>query len=348
MNRILGVSAVSPPHRYTTEEIAETADHLWLRNLDDRTRSAALKILRAADIHERYSVVPLETVFAPLSFEEKNDLYVEAAKALAEKALLAACEKADIPPRSLDYLITTSCTGFMIPSVDAYLVDKLGLRGDIVRLPVTEMGCAGGSAGLIYADRILRGHKGARAAVVAVEAPSVTFQRDDLSMENLVSTAIFADGAACAILGEAGRGPGIVDSSMYHFPESTHLMGYKLTNAGLKIVLDRDVPNAIAGHFDRYFHPLLQRHGLGVADISHFVFHPGGKKIVQSVEKILAPYGKDIGFSRKVLRERGNLSSATVFFVLDEVLRGGTKSGDWGYLLAFGPGFTAQGVLLRW
>jgi len=337
---------VSPTYRYRTEEIADAAGRLWLP--DRPERELALRILRAAEIRERYSVVPLETVFSPLSFEEKNDLYIAAAKDLAASALLRACEAADVAPSSLDYLITTSCTGFMIPSVDAYLVDRLGLRRDIVRLPITEMGCAGGSAGLIYADRILRGHPGARAAVVAVEAPSVTFQREDLSMENLVSTAIFADGAAGAVLGVGTRGPALVDSSMYHFPESTHLMGYRLTNSGLKIVLDRDVPDAIAAHFDRYFFPLLERHGLGVKDVSQFVFHPGGKKILQGVEKLLAPFGKDLRHSRKILAERGNLSSATVLFVLEEAMRAGPGVGDWGYLLAFGPGFSAQGVLLRW
>ncbi|MGZ3657325.1 MAG: type III polyketide synthase [Bdellovibrionota bacterium] len=347
MSRILSLSTVSPEHRYSTEEIAAAAEKHWLCDTEEKTRNAALKIFRGADIRERYSVVPLETVFSALSFQEKNDLYITAAKELAEKALLKACEQADISPRSLDYLITTSCTGFMIPSVDAYLVDKLGLSQNVVRLPVTEMGCAGGSAGLIYADRILRGHSGARAAVVAVEAPSITFQRNDHSMENLVSTAIFADGAACAILGE-GRGPEILDSSMYHFPESTHLMGYRLTNEGLKIVLDRDVPEAITAHFERYFLPLLNRNHLGIKDVSHFVFHPGGKKIVQSVEKTLAPFGKNVDASRRVLRDFGNLSSATVFFVLNEVLSAKPQSGDIGYLLAFGPGFSAQGVLLRW
>jgi alkylresorcinol/alkylpyrone synthase len=350
MTKILSLATIDPPYRYSTAEIAEAADQFWLRAQPERTRSAALKILRGAGILERFSVVPVETAFSDLSFAEKNNLYIDAVKGMAEKVLLKACAQADISPRSLDYLITTSCTGFMIPSVDAYLVDKLGLRQDIIRMPITEMGCAGGSSGLIYAEKILRGQPRARAAVLSVEAPSVTFQKNDLSMENIVSTAIFADGAACAVLGEgAGSGPAILDSSMYHFPASTHLMGYQLTNSGLKIVLDREVPEAILGHFERYFAPLLEKNNLTIKDIAHFVFHPGGKKIVQSMEKILHPLEKNVDASKAILSARGNLSSATVFYVLEEVIRSGAPCpGDNGYLLAFGPGFSAQSVLLRW
>jgi alkylresorcinol/alkylpyrone synthase len=350
MTKILSVSTVSPPFRYRTEEIVAAAERLWLRHESERTRALGLKVLRSAEITERYSVAPLETVFSDLSFGERNELYIEAVKAMSELALVKACASADVSLKSLDYLITTSCTGLMIPSVCAHLVNKLGLRQDIVRLPVTEMGCAGGTSGLIYAERFLRASPKSRAAVVAVEAPSITFQKNDLSPENLVSTAIFADGAACAVLGGSDRlAPAILDSSMYHFPESTHLMGYRLTNTGLKIVLDREVPSAIAGHFGRFFHPLLERNGVGIADIRHFAFHPGGKKILQAMERLLEPHGKSLRGSREVLRAHGNLSSATVLFVLERILREeAPANGDLGYLLAFGPGFTAQSLLVRW
>jgi len=350
MTKILSIATVNPDFRYKTEEIVAAADKFWLSHESEKVRALGLRVLKAAEITERYSIAPLETVFSSISFAERNDLYIAAVKKMSEEALLKACEKADISPRSLDYLITTSCTGFMIPSVDAYLVDKLGLRQDIIRLPVTEMGCAGGTSGLIYAERLLRGNPKARAAVIAVEAPSITFQKNDPSPENLVSTAIFADGAACALLGCSEQlGPEIVDTSMYHFPNSTHLMGYRLTNTGLKILLDREVPEAISAHFEKFFNPLLARNELTVADVSHFAFHPGGKKIVQAVEKILAPHGKDLASSREVLRTRGNLSSATVFFVLEQVQRTEQPVKDaFGYLLAFGPGFSAQSLLLQW
>lgn len=349
MTRILAVATVSPKHRYTTEEVIKAAETFWLTTAEDRVKELAVKLLRGAEIRHRFSVIPIEEVFSEKSFAEKNDIYMEATKALAESALRNGLERAGVAPAELDFLITTSCTGFMIPSVDAYLVDKIGLRQDVVRLPVTEMGCAGGTSALIYANEILKGNPGKRIAIVAVETPSVTFQRADFSPENLVSTAIFADGAACVILGPGGSGPEIVDTNMYHFPNSTHLMGYRLTNSGLKIVLDRDVPDAIAAQFESYFMPLLKRHALAPGDIRHYVFHPGGKKIINQVEKMLAPFNRNVDAAKEVLSERGNMSSATVLHVLDEVIRNARPAaGDYGLMLAFGPGFSAQSLLLQW
>lgn len=343
------IASIDPRHRFSTDEIIRAAEQFWLSHIDERSRSAALKIMKGAEIRERYSICPLETVFSDLSFQEKNDIYIEAVKEMAEAALLKACEQADISPQKLDYLITTSCTGFMIPSVDAYLVDKLGLKQNIVRMPITEMGCAGGTSAMIYATKILRGHPGANAAVICVEAPSITFQKQDLSMENLVSTAIFADGAAAAILTSDSlpKGPRILDTDMYHFPNSTHLMGYRLLNSGLKIVLDRDVPNAIAEHFPRFLYPFLEKNRLTLDDVNHFIFHPGGKKILQQVESILKPSGKNVENSKAILKNRGNLSSATVLYVLERAMAE-AKEGDSGYMLAFGPGFSAQSLLLEW
>lgn len=346
--KILTVSSVTPPYQYSTSEIISTADSLWLSKQDERTRSTALKIFKGADIQKRGSVIAIDQVFTPTSFAEKNDIYIKECKKLAEAALISACEKIDLSPSKIDVLITTSCTGFMIPSVDAFLVDRLKMNRNVIRMPITEMGCAGGTAATIYAREILKGDPKKIVAIVAVELPSLTFQHQDLSMENIVSTAIFADGAAAMILGGDGNGIEILDTQMHHFNESTYLMGYQLTNQGLKIVLDRDVPDAISTEFSKFFDPFLQKNGLDIKDISHFVFHPGGKKILQQVEKLLAPHGKNVESSKKVLRERGNLSSATVLCVLEDVIRQKPKAGDLGYMLAFGPGFSAQSILLRW
>lgn len=353
MSRILGLATAEPAYRYTTDEIAAAADRLWLSAKEPRVRALGLKVLRAAEIEARRSVAPLETVFSRLGFGDRNDLYIEAMKQLSKQALLKACERADLPPNRLGVLITASCTGFMIPSVCAYLVDELGLRGDVLRLPVTEMGCAGGTSALMYAHAMLKGNPKLRVAVIAAEAPSLTFQEGDLSPGNLVSTAIFGDGAACALLGgestRPGTFPSILDASMYHFPRSTHLMGYRLTDTGLKIVLDREVPTAIEEHFPKFFFPLLERNGLGIQHLRHLVFHPGGKKILQSVERLLAPHGKNVESAKDVLRARGNLSSATVLHVLERVMETDRPApADLGYMLAFGPGFSAQSLLLRW
>lgn len=350
MSKILHVSTVEPGFEYSTEAIVAAADKDWLQYINPDIRRVALKIFSGAEIQTRHSAFPLETIFKSLSFQEKNDLYIKAAIDLAEKALRKALHESKTRPDELSFIVTTSCTGFMIPSVDAYLIDKLGLNRHIKRLPVTEMGCAAGVSALIYVNDYLKAHPNSKAAVVSVELPSITFQKDDFSMENLVSTAIFADGAAAVILGndDTKVAPRIVDTDMYHFGHTTHLMGYQLINSGLKIVLDRDVPDTIQEHFPKLFLPFLERNNLKVEDVHNYMFHPGGKKIITRVEDYIARFGKDISESKAVLKERGNLSSATILHILERILKKPHSAGELGYMLAFGPGFSGQSILLKW
>jgi predicted naringenin-chalcone synthase len=262
--------------------------------------------------------------------------------------LKKALEKAQWKPEDLDYIITVSCTGIMIPSLDAYLINKLKLRQDIIRLPVTEMGCAAGISGIIYAKNFLKANPGKRAAVIAVESPTATFQLDDFSMANIVSAAIFGDGAACALLSsvETDHGPTIIDDNMYHFYDNEHMMGFKLTNSGLQMILDIEVPNTIASHFPNIIHPFLAKNNLDITVIDHLIFHPGGKKIVQTVEDLFSGLGKNIDATKEVLRLYGNMSSATVLYVLERIMESNPKSGEKGLMLSFGPGFSAQTILL--
>ena len=293
---------------------------------------------------------PLE-VFTRTSFEDRNDIYKREVVPLARRAVEKALSQANWNAQELDYIITVSCTGIMIPSIDAYLINDLNMRQDIVRLPVTEMGCVAGISGLIYADNFLRANPGKKAAVVAIEAPTATFQLNDYSMANMVSAAIFGDGCACVLLSsvEGETGPTIKGHEMYHFPDATHMMGFDLVNSGLKMVLDKEVPQTIAAHFPMIIHPFLKKHGLEIKDVDHLIFHPGGKKIVQTVEALFSELGKNIDDTKEVLRLYGNMSSATVLFVLDRFMkRDDVIKGDKGLMLSFGPGFTAQRILLEW
>lgn len=350
MTRIVHTEICKPDNTYTTDEIIAVADRLWLSKVDELTRRKALKIFKGAKIDERCSVVDLETVFSDLSFEEKNNIYKKEMVRYGKRVLERALKNSGTKPEQLDFIITTSCTGFMIPSVDAYLVDELGLRGDIIRLPVTEMGCAGGTSALIYADQFLKANPDKTCAILTLEIPSITFQLNDLDASNLVSTAIFSDGFACAILkGGEGDGAHIVDTDMYHFKGGEYLMGFNLTNSGLKIILDKDVPSAIEGNFEDIFLPFLKRNGYGVADIDNYMFHPGGKKIIQMVEAYISDFQKDISESKWVLENHGNMSSATIMHIFEKVNREREiKKGQTGYMLAFGPGFMAQSILLEW
>lgn len=350
MTRIVHMETLRPDYTYSTQEIMETADRMWLKDVDKLTRRKALKILEGANIDQRSIVVDLETVFSDLSFEEKNNIYKEKMIEYGKRLLKQTFENSDVDPSEVDYIITTSCTGFMIPSVDAYLVNEFGMKPGVVRLPVTEMGCAGGTSALIYADNFLKSNPDKTALVLTMEIPSITFQKDDLDGANLVSTAIFSDGFACAVLkGGEEKGAHIIDSDMYHFSHGEYLMGFELVNSGLKIVLDKDVPSAIEGNFEDIFLPFLKRNGLEIEDIENYMFHPGGKKIIQMVENYISDYQKDISESRWVLENHGNMSSATIMHILHKVTSERTiKEGERGYMLAFGPGFMAQSILLEW
>jgi alkylresorcinol/alkylpyrone synthase len=338
-----------PPYSRKTAEVIPFVE-TWLSGQEERFRRKVIKIFEGAAVDQRFSIMDPKEVFTATSFEEKNRMYSREVKKLGKNVLKKSLEAAGWTAESLDYIITVSCTGIMIPSLDAYLINELKLRQDVVRLPVTEMGCAAGISGMIYASNFLKANPEKRAAVIAVESPTATLQLNDFSMANMVSAAIFGDGAACVLLSseEDSEGPEIVGQEMYHFFDSTELMGFDLRNEGLKMVLDAAVPETIAKHFPNIIHPFLKKHGSSIEKVQHLIFHPGGKKIVQTVEDLFGNLGKNIEDTKEVLRMYGNMSSATVLFVLQRFLDKSPAKGDQGLMLSFGPGFSAQKILLQW
>ncbi|GGG41029.1 polyketide synthase [Dokdonia pacifica] len=347
--KITTVAKQLPQYHRTTDEIIPFLD-VWLHEQDDRFKRKVKKIFGNAAVDKRYSIMSPEEVFTATSFEEKNDIYTREVVKLGEQVLKKALTKANWESQSLDYIITVSCTGIMIPSLDAYLINSLQLRQDIVRLPVTEMGCAAGVSGVVYANEFLKANPGKRAAVIAIESPTATFQHTDFSMVNVVSAAIFGDGAACVLLSskEEDTGPEIVDTEMYHFYDAQHMMGFKLVNTGLQMILDQQVPETIAQQFPDIIHPFLEKNKLNIQDVAHLIFHPGGRKIVETVEDLFGKLGKNIEDTKEVLRLYGNMSSATVLYVLERFLDKKLPKNDIGIMLSFGPGFSAQRVLLKW
>ncbi|MDT0647639.1 3-oxoacyl-[acyl-carrier-protein] synthase III C-terminal domain-containing protein [Zunongwangia sp. F260] len=333
----------------------ETADVLplvetWLSGQDERFRRKILKIFEGAGVDKRYSIMAPEEVFTSTSFEDKNNIYVREVKKLGKNVLKKSLDNAQWKADSLDYIITVSCTGIMIPSLDAYLINDLNLRQDITRLPVTEMGCAAGISGMIYAHNFLKANPGKRAAVIAVESPTATFQLEDYSMANMVSAAIFGDGAACVLMSseENIEGPEILAEEMYHFYDATQMMGFDLTNQGLQMILDQRVPETISNHFSDIIFPFLERNNSSIEKVDHLIFHPGGRKIVQTVSDLFGNLGKNIDDTREVLRLYGNMSSATVLYVLQRFMEKDISKGEQGIMLSFGPGFSAQRILLQW
>ena len=347
--KISAVAKSLPPYQRATLEILPLVSQ-WLSDQEDRYRRKVLKIFENAAVDKRYAIMSPEEVFTATSFQEKNDIYIREIKKLGKNSLSKALNKANWRPESLDYIITVSCTGIMIPSLDAYLINDLKLKQDIVRLPVTEMGCAAGISGMIYAHNFLKANSNKRAAVIAVEAPTATFQLKDYSMVNMVSAAIFGDGAACVLLSSEQKteGPKILGDEMYHFYNQTTMMGFNLVNTGLQMVLDKKVPETIAEHFPNIIHPFLKKYHKTIEDVDHLIFHPGGKKIVQTVEELFGKLGKNIDITKSILRDYGNMSSATVLYVLERFMEQSPKPGEVGLMLSFGPGFSAQRILLEW
>ena len=219
--KILSVAKQLPNYVKETKEIIPFVEQ-WMQDQESRFKRKVLKIFEGAGVDSRYSIMDAEEVFLNTSFEEKNNIYIKEVTKLAEQSLLKSLKKARLQPTDIDYIITVSCTGIMIPSMDAYLINSLQMRQDVVRLPVTEMGCVAGISGIIYAKNFLKSNPNKRAAVISVEASTATFQMEDYSMANIVSAAIFGDGAASAVLSsyKEDKGPRIKDESMYHFYNS--------------------------------------------------------------------------------------------------------------------------------
>jgi alkylresorcinol/alkylpyrone synthase len=352
MVSVVSIERFLPPYRYDQEVVTEWVAQ-WLRGESECSR--LLRVYRSAGVRRRASVVPIEEVFHPRDFERQNDRYADIARAAAIDLARRALSAAELPASAVDLVVSVSCTGFMIPAVDAYVADALEMGPPLVRLPITESGCAGGVVGLARARDYLIAHPRAAALVVALEFASLTFQRWDRSAANVVSTALFGDGGAAAVLvgpeHPRARRAGlvrIVDAASIFFPGTTHLMGFRLRNQGLQIVLDRELAPFVRRHVTPSLQRLLEPHGLTRADLTRWALHPGGRRIVEAMADELGLGPDDLAPTEAVLAEHGNMSSVTVLFVLDELLRRERpRAGERGVLGAFGPGFAAEFALLE-
>jgi alkylresorcinol/alkylpyrone synthase len=353
MATLLSLERWLPPHRYDQTHVTE-----WVRQWLEADPTAAarrlLSVYAASGVRTRGSVVPIEDVFAPADFETQNRRYREIACAAGAEVSARALAASGLAAADIAFVTSVSCTGFMIPAVDAYVANALGLGPRLARLPITEAGCAGGVVGLARVADYLAAHPERAALLLAVEMSSLTFQPWDRSATNVVSTAIFGDGGAAAVLvGPAHplAGGGLVrvlERESVFYPDTTHLMGFELRNSGLQIRLDKGLARFVRGEVRRAVEGFLADRGLSRSQIARFILHPGGRRVVEAMADELALGPCDLAATEAVLSEHGNMSSVTVLFVLDEILRRSRpEPGARGLLGAFGPGFASELALLE-
>ena len=344
--RLLSLTTAVPPHVLHQEEVAREAGRLFAGSFADFGRLAPVYVNAA--IERRNSSVPLAWYLEPHGFAERNRLYLETALVLLEQAATRALDAAGLAPGDIDAVVTVSSSGIATPSLDARLLNRIGLRPDVVRLPVFGLGCAGGVLGLARAADMVRGLGGARVLLLVVELCGLTFRYGDRSKSNVVATALFGDGAVAAVLAPGGTGPAVAAAGEHTWPDTLDVMGWQVADDGLQVLFSRDIPTIVHERFGAAATDFLQRHGLGFADIDRFVCHPGGAKVLDALEQVFGVAPGGLAESRAVLRDHGNMSAATVLFVLERVLADPAGGGGRRLLLSsLGPGFTAGFALLE-
>ena len=340
--RLAALSTAVPRHVLRQDEVAEAAAGLFAPDMPGFERFAP--VYRNAAIETRRSCVPLSWYLEPHGFAERNRLFVENAVALLEEAARKAVESAGCGFEGVDLLLTVSSSGVAAPSLDALLLERLPFRRDVQRLPVFGLGCAGGVLGLGRAAALARAEPGSRVLLLDVELCGLTFRRNDRSKSNVVATALFGDGAAAAVVTTDCAGPAIVGWGEHTWPGSLDVMGWDVRDDGLAVLFSRDIPSLVRARFREVVVDFLRRQGLALDAVDEFVCHPGGAKVLDAIDEVLGLSINQLDCSRDTLRRYGNMSSATVFFVLLESLRRPARRR---LLSSLGPGFTAAFALLE-
>jgi alkylresorcinol/alkylpyrone synthase len=308
-------------------------------------------------IDRRHFAMETEWFFHPHTFTETNDRYIETALALAEEVVLKLADQCGINTEDFDAIFFVSTTGLSTPSIDARLFNRISFNSHIKRIPIWGLGCAAGVGGIARASEYVQAFPKHRALVVSVELCSLAFQLNDHSKSNIVASALFADGAAaCLIAGDEVPNqhrdysqPSIIGSLSTTYPDTLDVMGWRITTEGFKIVLSKNIPSIVTSLVKQNVEELLTLHGISIQNISHYAAHPGGAKVMDAYAEALSLSNGELHHSLDVLREFGNMSSATVFFILDRVLREtGSESNAYGLVSALGPGFSSELVLLKW
>jgi alkylresorcinol/alkylpyrone synthase len=342
---VAGVAVKFPPNRYTQDEAVGA--------LTDFAGPEFRRFARSSGVEFRNIALPLARYGELNGFTEANDAYLETALELAEQAFLAALDEAEVRPSEVDIVFSTTVTGLAVPTLEARLANRVGLRQDVKRIPLFGLGCVAGAAGVARMHDYLRAFPDQVAALLAVELCSLTIQRGDHSVANLVATSLFGDGAAAVItkgagLAATGGGPRVLATRSRIYPGTEDVMGWKIGADGFRIVLSVDVATVTEKYLGEDVRGVLADHGLTPRDVSTWVCHPGGPRVIDAVESVLDLPDDALDHTRNSLRANGNLSSVSVLDVLRANMADPPPPGSIGLMIAMGPAFCSELVLLAW
>jgi alkylresorcinol/alkylpyrone synthase len=348
--KIAAVGSALPPHYYDQETLLAALRRRWSDRYFNPERLERLH--KNVLVGGRHLALPIEEYDNLTTWGKANDAWIRVAQEVGARAVLDALGRAGLSPSDVDALIFVSVTGVATPSIDARLMNLLGLPSRVKRMPIFGLGCVAGAAGIARAADYVRGYPDQVAVLLSVELCSLTLQPEDLSIPNLIASGLFGDGAAAVVVAGADRpasGPRVVDSRSVFYPDSERVMGWDISETGFKIVLSSDVPVVAREKLRPDVDAFLAEHGLTRADISSWVCHPGGPKVLEAMQESLELPPGALDVTWRSLQEVGNLSSTSVLLVLADTLANHRPPpGSWGMLLAMGPGFCSELVLLQW
>ncbi len=350
---IASVAGALPEHHYSQDELISGFIQIWSEQHHNPDR--LVRLHEAVQVGERNLALPMNE-YRNMSFGDANDAFIRVGTDIGERAIRKALQEANLEPADVDIIFTTTVTGIATPSLDARLVNRLGLRSDVKRVPMFGLGCVAGAAGISRMNDYLAGHPDQVGVLLSVELCSLTLQRGDFSVPNMIASGLFGDGAA-AVVG-VGRnrgqemdckGPQVVDTRSRFYPDTERVMGWDVEDTGFKIVLAASVPDVVRRYIRDDVDGFLAEHGMDIAHINQWICHPGGPKILTAFEDCLELPDGALEKTWISLREIGNLSSSSVLFVLRDTLAEMEPKGEEsGMLMAMGPGFCSELVLLKW
>jgi alkylresorcinol/alkylpyrone synthase len=350
MPKVISVGTSTPPYCFNQAVVKQFIHKLFAESVSEIDR--LINVFDNSNISTRHFCVPLEWLSEQHSFSDRNELYKRNALKFSIEAINECLSRINARYHVIDHIIFVSSTGLSTPTIDALLLNKLKLNRHLERTPIWGLGCAGGAVGLTRALEFTRAYPKKNALLVAVELCSLTFQKDDDSKSNVVASSLFSDGAAAVLIsGDQSKlheNPGIelLDTLTTTYYDSLDVMGWEINDEGFKVLFSRDIPSIVRECVEPNIQELLVRHNLRVDDLKYYITHPGGMKVINAYQESLGLTNGSLDYSRQILQEYGNMSSASVLYVMNEFLRNGKrKPGHFGLISALGPGFSSELIL---